>query len=106
MLDVVIGPSRDDYRETRSDRSPNAIENRLASPRGSLEGLLELRSPRFNLNDVVLNERLLSRIEDVLRQQRKRDWLREHGKNTQSRGSRGRTLDVAWYWCRLNRVTV
>ena len=45
----------------------------FASPRGSLEGLLELRSPRFNLNDVVLNERLLSRIEDVLRQQRKRD---------------------------------
>jgi SpoVK/Ycf46/Vps4 family AAA+-type ATPase len=57
----------------------------FASPRGSLEGLLELRSPRFNLNDVVLNERLRSRIEDVLRQQRKRDRLREHGKTPNRR---------------------
>ncbi len=51
----------------------------FVSPRGSLEGLLELRQPRFNLKDVILNERLIARINDVLRQQRKRDWLREHG---------------------------
>jgi hypothetical protein len=30
--DVVIGSSRDDYREARSDRRPNAIENRLTGP--------------------------------------------------------------------------
>ena len=52
----------------------------FASPRGSLEGLLELREPRFNLKDVVLSERLVARVNDILRQQRKRDWLREHGK--------------------------
>src|ERR1700729_2830414 len=51
----------------------------FAHPRGNLEGLLEVRQPRFKLKDVVLNERLLARINDVLRQQRKRDWLREHG---------------------------
>ena len=27
--DVVIRPGRDDYREARADRRPNAIENRL-----------------------------------------------------------------------------
>jgi SpoVK/Ycf46/Vps4 family AAA+-type ATPase len=52
----------------------------FAHPRGNLEGLLEVRQPKFKLKDVVLNERLLARINDVLRQQRKRDWLREHGK--------------------------
>lgn len=52
----------------------------FSAPRGSLEGLLELRQPRFNLKNVVLNERLVQRINDVLRQQRKRDWLRKHGK--------------------------
>ena len=30
--DVVIRPSRDDDREARSDRRPNAIENRLTGP--------------------------------------------------------------------------
>lgn len=52
----------------------------FASPRGTVEGLLELRAPRIKLKDVVLNPNLLARINDVLRQQRRRDWLREHGK--------------------------
>jgi len=30
--DVVIRPSRDDYREARSDRRPNTIKNRLTGP--------------------------------------------------------------------------
>jgi SpoVK/Ycf46/Vps4 family AAA+-type ATPase len=52
----------------------------FASPRGSVEGLLELREPRHKLKDVVLNDRLLARIGEILRQQRRRDWLREHAK--------------------------
>ena len=57
----------------------------FSSPRGGLEGLLEMRQPRLNLKDVVLNDRLLARFTDVLRQQRKRDWLREHGKTPNRR---------------------
>jgi SpoVK/Ycf46/Vps4 family AAA+-type ATPase len=57
----------------------------LAAPRGSLEGLLEMREPRYRLKDVVLNDRLLGRFTDILRQQRKRDWLREHGKTPNRR---------------------
>lgn len=52
----------------------------FAHPRGSLEGLLEMREAKFKFKDVVLNERLVARFQDVIRQQRKRDWLREHGK--------------------------
>ncbi len=57
-----------------------SIAIRFAHPRGNLEGLLEMRDARFKLKEVVLNDRLLARIQDILRQQRKRDWLREHGK--------------------------
>lgn len=57
----------------------------FAAPRGDLEGLLEMREPRFKLKDVVLSDRLVERITDILRQQRKRDWLREHGKTPNRR---------------------
>lgn len=57
----------------------------FAHPRGSLEGLLEMRDPRYKLKDVVLNERLLARFADILRQQRRRDWLREHSKTPNRR---------------------
>lgn len=57
-----------------------SIPIQFSTPRGNVEGLLELREPRFKLKDVVLDARLLGRFSDVLRQQRRRDWLREHGK--------------------------
>jgi AAA+ superfamily predicted ATPase len=57
----------------------------FANPRGNVEGLLEMRQARFKLKDVVLNDRLVGRITDILRQQRKRDWLREHGKTPNRR---------------------
>lgn len=50
------------------------------APRGGLEGLLELREPRYRRSDVILSEPVVQRMEDVLLQQRKREWLREHGK--------------------------
>lgn len=52
----------------------------IGTPRGNLEGLLEMRQPRYKLKDVVLNGRLVERMGDVIRQQRRRDWLREKGK--------------------------
>jgi SpoVK/Ycf46/Vps4 family AAA+-type ATPase len=57
----------------------------FAHPRGSLGGLLEMRDSKYKLKDVVLNERLMARFADILRQQRRRDWLREHGKTPSRR---------------------
>lgn len=57
----------------------------FARPRGDLEGLIELRTPAVGLQDVILDEGLRRRIEDLLRQQAKRDWLREHGKTPNRR---------------------
>jgi SpoVK/Ycf46/Vps4 family AAA+-type ATPase len=77
---------RAEVDKARAKTSPGAsVAIPFSSPRGSLEGLLELRRPRFNLKDIVLNEKLMARINDVLRQQRKRDWLREHGKTPSCR---------------------
>ena len=57
----------------------------FSTPRGDAQGLLELREPRIKLQDVVLSDALLKQINDFLRQQRKRDWLREHGKTPNRR---------------------
>ena len=72
---------RAEIERARAKRPRGAsIPIAFGAPRGNLEGLLELREPRYRLKDVVLNERLVLRLNDVLLQQRKRDWLREHGK--------------------------
>lgn len=91
-LQVAAAEARQGHRRTaeeiraevdkaRANRSRGAsVAIPFAQPRGDLEDLLEMREPRFKLKDVVLSQRLVSRISDVLRQQRKREWLREHGK--------------------------
>jgi hypothetical protein len=48
-IDVVIGSSRDNYRESRSDRRPNAIENRLTGPLLDAKELVELVDLRPDL---------------------------------------------------------
>lgn len=73
----------DRARATKSRGPSVAIP--FASPRGELEGLLELKEPRFKLKDVILDDALVSRMGDLVRQQRKRDWLREHGKTPNRR---------------------
>lgn len=96
-LQVAAAEARQGHREVAEEMraevdKARAVSSRgqsvpiqFATPRGSLEGLLELRNPRYNLKDVVLKDELIARINDVLRQQRKRDWLREHGKTPNRR---------------------
>lgn len=57
----------------------------FSSPRGDLTGLLDLRKPRYRLLDVVMSNEIRKRINDLIRQQVKRDWLREHGKTPNRR---------------------
>lgn len=77
---------RQEIEKARAQGSRGAsVPIPFAHPRGSLEGLLEMRDPRYKLKDVVLNERLVARFAQILRQQRRRDWLREHGKTPNRR---------------------
>ena len=69
-------------RKTRGDRA--AVHVELSRPRGDLEGLLELRKPDLRLSEVVLSERLRSRLDRIVLQQERRTWLRE-GNRTPSR---------------------
>lgn len=72
---------RAEVDRARSAKSRGAsVPIQFGAPRGNLEGILELKEPRFKLKDVVLSGVLLSRIADLVRQQRRRDWLREHAK--------------------------
>lgn len=91
-LQVAAAEARQGRRSTAEemraavDRA-RALKSRGASvpipfsaPRGSLEGILELRDPKFRLKDVVLSDAIVARMTNIVRQQNKRDWLREHGK--------------------------
>ena len=44
-----------------------------------------MREPRYRLKDVVLAPDVVGLLSDVLNQQRRRDWLREHGKTPNRR---------------------
>ena len=91
-LQVAASEARQGRRETAQEMRAEIDKARargsrgasvpipFAHPRGSLEGLLELREARHTLKDVVLSDRILGQFADILRQQRERDRLREHGK--------------------------
>lgn len=73
----------DEARGTTSAGASVAIP--FSRPRGDLENLIELRNPAISLADVVLHDWTRSQIAELVRQQRKRDWLREHGKTPNRR---------------------
>lgn len=64
----------------RAQNQSSTVPIQFSKPRGDLEGLIELREPRYMLRDVILNSQLREKLDDLVRQQAKRDWLREHGK--------------------------
>lgn len=73
----------DHARERTSGGASVAVS--FAKPRGDLQGLLELRRPSYALSDVVLSDKVRSQIDGLVREQMKRDWLREHKKYPRKR---------------------
>lgn len=73
----------DEARGKRSQGATVAIP--FSKPRGDLETLIDLRAAKLRLSDVILSEALGKRLDDLVRQQQKRDWLREHGKTPNRR---------------------
>lgn len=57
----------------------------FARPRGDLEALIDLNIAKLRLSDVVLHQALRKKLDDLVRQQQKREWLREHGKTPNRR---------------------
>jgi SpoVK/Ycf46/Vps4 family AAA+-type ATPase len=68
----------DDARSKSSKGASVAIP--FSRPRGDLESLIDLKATKLNLSDVVLSHSIIKQLDDVVRQQRRRDWLREHGR--------------------------
>lgn len=91
-LQVAAAEARKGHRQTAEElrsavnfaRSQNSrgasVSIPFSQPRGELEGLVEMRSAQFSLHDVILDESVSDQLNDFLVQQKKRDWLREHGK--------------------------
>lgn len=94
-LQIAAGEARQGRRTTAEEiraavdaarsKSKAGIAIPFAKPRGDLEGLIELRQPRYVLKDVVLDTRLRDQLDDLVHQHAKRDWLREHGKTPDRR---------------------
>jgi SpoVK/Ycf46/Vps4 family AAA+-type ATPase len=68
----------DDARAATSRGPSVAIP--FSQPRGELEALIDLQEPKLKLKDVILHDEVRSQLEDLIRQQTNREWLREHGK--------------------------
>lgn len=96
-LQIAAAEARAGHRDTaekiRSSvdraRSKNgqlaAVAIPIAAPRGDLKGLLDHRETRLRLTDVVLGEQLSDALANLVLQQRRRDWLKEHGQVPNSR---------------------
>ncbi len=96
-LQVAAGEARQGRRETAESirkavddaRSKHGVKPSVpiafAQPRGDLEGLLDHKVATVSLADVTLSNSVSDQLRNVLLQQRRRDWLREHGKKPSHR---------------------
>ncbi len=70
-------------RANSSSRQTVAVP--FGAPRGDLADLIELRNSSHRLEDVILNDRQCLQLKGLIREQARRDWLREHGKTPNRR---------------------
>jgi SpoVK/Ycf46/Vps4 family AAA+-type ATPase len=93
VLQVAAAEARQGHRATADDLRVAVDDARSKSskgatvttipfsrPRGDLESLIDLKSTKLHLSDVVLSQSIIKQLDDLVRQQRRRDWLREHGR--------------------------
>lgn len=92
ILQIAAAEARKGHRSTAEELRAAVDEARGAAsrgakvaipfsqPRGELEALIDLREPKLHLSDVILHDEVRSQLEDLIRQQTKREWLREHDK--------------------------
>lgn len=69
-----------DRAKARAGSAPSRLHPiPVTQPRGELASLLTVVYPRVRLGDMALDERVLSRLERVIREQRGKAQLQEHG---------------------------
>lgn len=90
-LQVAAAEARKGHRNIAVELRQAVDEARSAAPRGpsvpipfgepsgDLSGLLELRNPELKMRDVIAEPDLKAKLAELIRQQIKREWLREHG---------------------------
>ncbi|MFP7365378.1 ATP-binding protein [Corynebacterium callunae] len=73
---------RDLVNDLRQNTAPSSSISSvvpLAKPRGELASLLNVSYPDLRLNDLVLDESLVERLQQILREQRQGAMLKEYG---------------------------
>ncbi len=77
VLKRLVQKARDQHRGPSSGPTPIP----LARPRSELQGLVESRYPRTTLASMVLEPSIEGRLNRLLREQRQRATLRDHGRH-------------------------
>ncbi|MEQ5828864.1 ATP-binding protein [Sulfitobacter sp. NFXS29] len=72
---------RDAVQKIRGGADKPHVPISFSKPRGDLDGLLDMREPRYRLCDVVLASDLEDRLNVVVRQQNSRERLRAHDRS-------------------------
>lgn len=76
-LKQLVNRARERQTAGQSARGQAPIP--LAKPRGELQGLIESAYPKTVLSDMVLSEGIRDRLTRIVRQQKQRSTLRDHG---------------------------
>lgn len=76
-LKRLVQKARDQRRLGKTAGGQTPIP--LARPRGELQGLVESTYPKLTLSNMVLSDDVSARLMRIVRQQRERTTLREHG---------------------------
>jgi SpoVK/Ycf46/Vps4 family AAA+-type ATPase len=76
-LKRLVQRARDQQRSSRAAGGQTPIP--LARPRGELQGVVESTYPKITLSSMVLADDVRNRLTRVVRQQRERATLRDHG---------------------------
>lgn len=96
-LQIAASEARQGHRSVAEDirdavdaarsgaKAAGAVPISFGAPRGDLEDLLAYRKPAIRLADVVLDDDVRHGLDDLIRQQIRRDWLHEHGKSPNRR---------------------
>ena len=85
QLRRLVQKARNETAGSKLEPAKDAGAIPIARPRGELQNLVSVQYPRLHLSDMVLDKPSAKRLSDILKQQARRDLLRQYAKVPNSR---------------------
>lgn len=85
QLRRLVQKARNEAAGAKLELAKEAGAIPIARPRGELQNLVSVQYPRLHLSDMVLDKPSAKRLSDILKQQARRDLLRQYAKVPNSR---------------------